>query len=55
MKKKMKDKAFARAVNREDIIRGAAQLDMPLDDIIAEAITALRADAARLGLGGRAS
>jgi len=55
VKKKMKDKAFARAVNREDIIRGAAQLDMPLDDIIAEAITALRADAARLGLGGRAS
>ena len=55
VKKKMKDKAFARAVNREDIIRGAAQLDMPLDDIIAEATTALRADAARLGLGGRAS
>ena len=55
VKKKMKDKAFARAVNRDDIVRGAAQLEMPLDDIIAEAITALRADAARLGLGGRAS
>jgi putative nucleotidyltransferase with HDIG domain len=52
VKKKMKDKAFARAVNREDIIRGAEELDMPLDSLIAELITALKADAGRLGLVG---
>jgi putative nucleotidyltransferase with HDIG domain len=52
VKKKMKDKAFARAVNREDIVRGAAELEMPLEDVIAEVITALRADAERLGLVG---
>ena len=52
VKKKMKDKAFARAVNREDIVRGAEQLGMPLDTIIAEVITALKADAERLGLVG---
>src|ERR671934_670842 len=50
VKKKMKDKAFARAVNREDIIRGAEQLGMPLDDVIANVITALQADADRLDL-----
>jgi putative nucleotidyltransferase with HDIG domain len=55
VKKKMKDKAFARAVNREDILRGAEELGMPLDDVIAEAITALRSDAERLGLMGIAS
>jgi Predicted hydrolase (HD superfamily) len=48
----MKDKAFARAVNRDDIIRGAAELGMPLDDMIAGAIDALKADAERLGLTG---
>src|SRR6266487_5768215 len=32
VKKKMKDKAFARAVNREDIVRGAGQLGIPLDE-----------------------
>jgi putative nucleotidyltransferase with HDIG domain len=52
VKKKMKDKAFARAVNREDIVRGAEQLGMPLDDVIVGVITALKADAARLGLVG---
>jgi putative nucleotidyltransferase with HDIG domain len=52
VKKKMKDKAFARAVNREDIVRGAEQLGMPLDDVIAEVIAALQADAERLGLEG---
>jgi putative nucleotidyltransferase with HDIG domain len=52
VKKKMKDKAFARAVNRDDIIRGAAELGMPLDDMIAGAIDALKADAERLGLTG---
>jgi putative nucleotidyltransferase with HDIG domain len=52
VKKKMKDKAFARAVNREDIIRGAEQLGMPLDALIAEVITALKTGAERLGLAG---
>jgi putative nucleotidyltransferase with HDIG domain len=52
VKKKMKDKAFARAVNREDIVRGAEQLGLPLDTVIAEVITALQSDAERLGLVG---
>jgi putative nucleotidyltransferase with HDIG domain len=52
VKKKMKDKAFARAVNRDDIIRGGAELGMPLDDVIAGVIDALKADAERLGLTG---
>ena len=52
VKKKMKDKAFARAVNREDIQHGADQLGMPLDDVIGHVITALQSDAERLGIGG---
>ena len=52
VKKKMKDKAFARAVNREDIVRGAEELGMPVDDVICEVINALKADAQRLGLAG---
>ena len=53
VKKKMKDKAFARAVNRDDIVRGAEQLGMPLDEVIQNVITALQSDAARLGLAGQ--
>ena len=52
VKKKIKDKAFARAVNRDDIIRGAEELGMPLDDVIAQVIAALKDDAERLGLIG---
>src|SRR4029077_4910481 len=52
VKKKMKDKAFARAVNRDDIIGGAEHLGMPLDDVIAQVIAALKPDAERLGLVG---
>ena len=52
VKKKMKDKAFARAVNREDIVRGAEGLGMPLEEVIAGVITALQGDAERLGLAG---
>lgn len=55
VKKKMKDKAFARAVNREDIVRGAERLGMPLDEVIAEVIAALKTDAQRLSLAGTAS
>ena len=53
VKKKMKDKAFARAVNREDITRGAAELGMPVEDVIAGVITALQGDAECLGLAGQ--
>ena len=55
VKKKMKDKAFARAVNRDDIVRGAEELEMPLENVIAEVIAALQSDAERLGLAGIAS
>lgn len=48
----MKDKAFARAVNRDDIVAGAAGLDIPIEELIAGVIAALQKDAARLGLAG---
>jgi len=54
VKKKMKDKAFARAVSRDDIIHGAEELGITLDDLIAQVIAALKADAERLGLAGTA-
>lgn len=52
VKKKMKDKAFARAVSRDEIVHGAEQVGMPLDDVITNVITALKSDAERLGLVG---
>ena len=52
VKKKMKDKAFARAVNRDDIVRGAEELGVPLDNAIAEVISAIKSDAERLGVAG---
>ena len=52
VKKKLKDKAFARAVNREDIARGAEALDMSLDDLIQQVIMALRESAVQLGVQG---
>src|SRR5438067_8683092 len=52
VKKKMKDKAFARAVNRDDIIRGAEEPGIPPDDVLAHVVAALKADALRLGLSG---
>lgn len=55
VKKKMKDKAFARAVNREDITKGAEQLGISLEDVISNVIAALKADAERLGLVGTAN
>jgi putative nucleotidyltransferase with HDIG domain len=51
VRKKMKDKAFARSVNREDIVKGAEELGVDLDAHIAEVIEALRPVAAELGLG----
>lgn len=51
VKKKLKDKAFARGVSRDDVRNGAEQLGLPLDEVIAEVITALRPHEAELGLG----
>lgn len=52
VKKKMKDKAFARGVNREDIVKGAAELEVPLEEHIAFCIDAMRRNAEALGLQG---
>ena len=54
VKKKMKDKAFARGVNRDDIVKGAAELGLSLEDHIANCIAAMRANAEALGLQGAA-
>ena len=53
VKKKMKDKAFARSVNREDITVGAAELGVPMEEHIAFCIEALRGVAGELGLAGK--
>jgi putative nucleotidyltransferase with HDIG domain len=50
VKKKMKDKAFAKAVNREDIINGAGEILIELDDHIAFCIEAMKSRKADLGL-----
>ena len=47
--KKMKDKAFARAVNREDIVQGAAELGLPLEEHISLRRRRLTGDRARIG------
>jgi putative nucleotidyltransferase with HDIG domain len=52
VRKKMKDKAFARQVNRDDIVNGAAQLGVELEVIIGEVIEALKSNADALGLRG---
>jgi len=52
VKKKMKDKAFARSVNRDDITKGAADLGVDLERHIAFCIEALRSVAGDLGLAG---
>jgi len=51
VKKKLKDKAFARGVNREEVITGAEELGVPLDEHIAFVLQALRPVEATLGLG----
>lgn len=50
VKKKFKDKAFARGVNREDIFQGAAELEVDLDEHIALVLAAMKEAAPRLGL-----
>ena len=52
VRKKMKDKAFARGVSREDVINGAAELGVDLDEHIAFVIAAMQRSADVLGLAG---
>ena len=55
VRKRMKDKAFARSVRREDITQGAEELGVPLDEHIEFSIEAMRAIADALGLAPAAS
>lgn len=52
VRKKMKDKAFARGVNRDDVINGAQELGVDLDEHISFVIAAMQARSADLGLSG---
>ena len=52
VKRKLKDKAFARGVNREDVRKGAEELAVPIEEHIAFCIAAMRAAADELGLRG---
>lgn len=54
VKKKLKDKGFARGVNRDEVTQGAAELGAPLDEHIAFVIQALRPVEGALGLGAAA-
>ncbi|HSR16125.1 MAG TPA: HD domain-containing protein [Gemmatimonadales bacterium] len=51
VKKKLKDKAFARGVNRDDVYAGAEELGLPLEELIAFLLAALRPHEQRFGLG----
>src|SRR5204862_2343160 len=53
VRKKMKDKAFARSVSRDDIVQGAADLGIDLEEHIAFCIEAMKGVAQALGLDGR--
>lgn len=55
VKKKMKDKAFARAVKREDILAGANLLGIPLEEHVGNCLRAMQERAGELGLGGTAA
>jgi predicted hydrolase (HD superfamily) len=55
VRKKMKDKGFARGVSREDVMQGAAELGVELDEHIQFVIDAMKPVAGSLGLGGMAS
>ncbi|HEX5435716.1 MAG TPA: HD domain-containing protein [Gemmatimonadaceae bacterium] len=55
VRKKMKDKAFARGVSREDVALGAEELGVPLDEHIQFVIEAMRGSADALGLSGNSS
>ncbi len=55
VRRKMKDKAFARSIDREMMLRGAEALGISFDDLIAEVVNALSEVADRLGLAGSAA
>ena len=55
VRKKMKDKAFARSVNRNDIVQGAAELGVDLEQHITFCIEAMSSIAGKLGLDGAAA
>ncbi len=55
VRRKMKDKAFARAVSRDMMLKGADDLAVPFDDLVSEVISALGEIADRLGLAGTPS
>ena len=55
VKRKLKDKAFARGVNRQDVLRGAEELGIPPDEHIEFCLQALRGIAEQLGLAGKAA
>src|SRR5246127_3430066 len=55
VRKKMKDKAFARSVNRDDIVNGARELGVDLEEHIAFCIEAMKGIAGELGLAGSAA
>jgi putative nucleotidyltransferase with HDIG domain len=54
VKKKMKDKAFARSVNRQEIVDGASELGVPLEEHVEFCVKAMQARAEALGLQGAA-
>jgi predicted hydrolase (HD superfamily) len=55
VRRKMKDKAFARAVSREMMLKGADDMGVPFDDLVTEVVRALDGVGDRLGLQGAAA
>jgi predicted hydrolase (HD superfamily) len=51
VRKKLKDKGFARGVNREEVLQGAEELGVPLEEHIQFVMEALRPEETKLGLG----
>jgi predicted hydrolase (HD superfamily) len=55
VRKKMKDKAFARGVSREQLLRSASEMGIEFDDLVGEVVAAMTANAKALGLAGSES
>jgi predicted hydrolase (HD superfamily) len=55
VRKKMKDKAFARAVSRDMMLKGAEDMGVPFDELVGEVVRAMEDSADRLGLAGTTS
>jgi putative nucleotidyltransferase with HDIG domain len=55
VRKKMKDKAFARAVSRESLLQGATDLGVEFEDLVGEVVIAMTREAGALGLAGASS